>query len=414
MQPAFGSDHEPPFFGYKGPKPNQSVELPMVYLPRGLDNSSGGQTYVDSDRFGPIQGQMIHASFGAAAAFVLLRDEVQGQVQGAFYPIAGEFKSGVHRGNFNPVDGQLYLSGMAGWGTYSIERGCLQRVRYTGNEQPMPIGFHVHENGIAVRFSKPLNAAVCQQARNHFAQAWNYRYSAAYGSSEYSTRHYGIRGHDRLDVRSSHVLDEGKTLFLEIPELQPVNNLHLQMTIDADKTQDLYLTCHRLDAPRSDFAGYVQVAKTIQPHPIELDLAMAARQIPNPWKGKIEGARAIRMEAGKNLSFATRQFTVKAGEVIALSMVNPDVVPHNWALVKPGALQRVGEEANKLVADPEAVIRQYVPQTDDVICYTDIVDPEATMTIYFRAPETPGRYPYLCTFPGHWMVMNGEMIVEAK
>jgi len=34
------------------------------------------------------------------------------------------------------------------------------------------------------------------------------------------------------------------------------------------------------------------------------------------------------------------------------------------------------------------------------------------ITISFRAPAEPGRYPYLCTFPGHWMIMNGDLIVE--
>jgi azurin len=57
-------------------------------------------------------------------------------------------------------------------------------------------------------------------------------------------------------------------------------------------------------------------------------------------------------------------------------------------------------------------LRQYVPQTDDVLAYTDIVAPQQTATIYFDAPRTKGRYPYLCTFPGHWMVMNGELVVE--
>jgi azurin len=38
--------------------------------------------------------------------------------------------------------------------------------------------------------------------------------------------------------------------------------------------------------------------------------------------------------------------------------------------------------------------------------------PQEQFAISFRAPTAPGRYPYLCTFPGHWMVMNGEMIVE--
>ena len=62
--------------------------------------------------------------------------------------------------------------------------------------------------------------------------------------------------------------------------------------------------------------------------------------------------------------------------------------------------------------DPEAMARQYIPKTDKVLAYTDVVAPYSKFTIYFRAPEIPGRYPYLCTFPGHWMVMNGTLIVE--
>ena len=65
-----------------------------------------------------------------------------------------------------------------------------------------------------------------------------------------------------------------------------------------------------------------------------------------------------------------------------------------------------------MIADPEAVLRQYVPKSDEVISYTDIVQPGQEFTIYFRAPQEKGHYPYLCTFPGHWMVMNGELIVE--
>jgi azurin len=102
---------------------------------------------------------------------------------------------------------------------------------------------------------------------------------------------------------------------------------------------------------------------------------------------------------------------VQPGEAIRLTLVNPDVVPHNWALVKPGTLPRVGELANRLVADPDAVARHYIPDSDDVLVYTDVVLPRGEFTIHFRAPNEPGRYPYLCTFPAHWLVMNGEMIV---
>jgi azurin len=53
-----------------------------------------------------------------------------------------------------------------------------------------------------------------------------------------------------------------------------------------------------------------------------------------------------------------------------------------------------------------------VPKTDDVIAYADITEPGKQQTIYFTVPQQPGRYPFLCTFPGHWKLMNGLLIVE--
>jgi putative heme-binding domain-containing protein len=406
------SSQQPPFFGYRGPRDGLAPELPLVYLPRGLDNSSGGQTYVASDRWGPLQGQLLHFSSGAGTHFLVLRDEVDGQLQGAVVPLPGEFLSGSHRGRFNPRDGQLYVSGMAGWGSYTPADGCFQRVRYTGVPVQLPIGFHVHQNGVTVTFSKPLDAKLAGQPHSHFAQCWNYRYSAAYGSPELSTRHPGMRGHDSLTIASAHVLADGRTLFLELPELQPVNQLHLRLHVDAGAAHDLFVTVHKLDAAFSEFPGYQPIAKTIAPHPIQSDLALATKLVPNPHRQPIPNARPITLETGKNLTFAKRSFKVRAGEAIQFTLANPDVVPHNWALVKPGALQRVGELANRLVADPEAAARHYIPQSNDVLLYTDVVAPQDQFTIHFRAPAQPGRYPYLCTFPGHWMVMNGEMIVE--
>jgi len=103
---------------------------------------------------------------------------------------------------------------------------------------------------------------------------------------------------------------------------------------------------------------------------------------------------------------------VNAGEAVRLTFSNPDVLPHNWVLVKPRALRAVGEMANRLIADPDAAARNYVPKADEVLVYTDVVPPSGTAAIHFRAPLEPGRYPFLCTFPGHWMVMNGELLVE--
>ena len=224
--------------------------------------------------------------------------------------------------------------------------------------------------------------------------------------------HYGARGHDRLEIASSHVLDDGRTLFLEIPELTLCNQLHVQVAVDSTQRVDMFATCNKLDEPRTDFTGVMPARAQPQVHPLDQDMAMATKRVPNPWRKAIEGAREVNIAAGQNLTYDTREFRAKAGEAIKLTFTNPDVVPHNWVLIQPGTLQAIGAAANQLVADPEALIRHYVPQSSDVICFTDIVDGKQDTTIHFRVPNAPGRYPYLCTFPGHWMVMNGTMIVE--
>jgi azurin len=47
-----------------------------------------------------------------------------------------------------------------------------------------------------------------------------------------------------------------------------------------------------------------------------------------------------------------------------------------------------------------------------VLFSTPIVNPGQTITVQFRAPTETGAYPYVCTFPGHWRLMNGTMTVR--
>ena len=250
-------------YGSMGPKEGRAPDLPLVYLPRGLDNSSGGQVTVSGGKFGPLEGQLLHFSFGTGSHFLILRENVNGQPQGAAVQLPGEFLSGAHRGRFNPRDGQLYVTGMTGWGTYTPADGCFQRVRYTGAPVLLPTAFHAHENGILLTFSLPVDKDRARHADGYFAQSWNYHYGANYGSPELSARHPGQVGHDALEIRSVHLLDGGRSVFLEIPELQPVNQLHLHVpTGQGEPDRPL---CHRAQpgAAFSGFAGYRPAAKTI-------------------------------------------------------------------------------------------------------------------------------------------------------
>ena len=132
---------------------------------------------------------------------------------------------------------------------------------------------------------------------------------------------------------------------------------------------------------------------------------------PNPW-AKGQPGRAIRIDTASGLTFATKSFAVRAGERISLTLANPDTMPHNLAIAKPGTLAKVGDGANHMAAQPDGGARRYVPPGDDVLFFTDIIEPTKAFTIHFNAPAERGEYPYLCTFPGHWQIMNGVMVVE--
>ncbi|MAG55644.1 MAG: dehydrogenase [Planctomycetes bacterium] len=106
-----------------------------------------------------------------------------------------------------------------------------------------------------------------------------------------------------------------------------------------------------------------------------------------------------------------KEILVEAGKPVAIIFQNNDVMPHNLVITKPGRLKAVGVAAEALdgVRNPN-----YIPQTDDILWHSSLLLPGATTRVTFVAPETIGRYPYVCTFPGHWRVMNGAMRVVAK
>jgi azurin len=109
--------------------------------------------------------------------------------------------------------------------------------------------------------------------------------------------------------------------------------------------------------------------------------------------------------------FDVKRFEVKPGQPVKLILSNPDAMQHNLVIVKPGALEEVGTAGNEMAKDPEGMKKDYVPKSDKVLAATKLINAGATATLRFKAPTEPGSYPYVCTFPGHWVIMNGVMEV---
>jgi len=109
------------------------------------------------------------------------------------------------------------------------------------------------------------------------------------------------------------------------------------------------------------------------------------------------------------LKFDIQKLTLKAGSRIRLVLQNTDDMLYNLVIVQPNSAVKVGEMALKLGLD--GLTRQYIPNTEMVLFYTNLLEPNMAETIYFQVPEEPGEYEYVCTVPGHYSAMRGLLLV---
>jgi uncharacterized protein len=120
----------------------------------------------------------------------------------------------------------------------------------------------------------------------------------------------------------------------------------------------------------------------------------------------------LRIEAVPGqLKFDLSELTVAPNQVVEIVFSNPDAMQHNFVLGATGSLEAIGTAADKLATSPAGLAQQYVPDMPQVLFSTRLVEPKETARFQFKAPATAGDYPYLCTFPAHWKVMNGVLHV---
>lgn len=402
--------HEGEFYGHPGDGPVSQISPPLCFIPRGIDNSTGGFLSAETTQWGPLNKQTIGLSYGYSTHYLVLRDETTKRHQGAVVPLEGDFQSGVMRGDFSPIDGQLYAVGIDGWGDYSVMDGCIQRVRYTGEALRKPIGFQVHSNGLRIDFDVEINETTAADINNFFVQQWDYEYANRYGSPEFSHRTPDSLGHDVLTVRSVQRINEGRSLFLEIPSIEPVMQMYVRMHL-----QDTEGVAFKTDLFPSilELGGHYTAPGLLPASGHKhgsIHLRINSPKIPSgvTESGEfMEGERTIVLRAGNTLQFDTNLIEAKAGEYIKLVFENPDVMPHNVVFCTEGNLKKVGELAFAMLNDPKVAEKHYTPDIPEIIANTYLVYSGGTHVLHFQAPEEPGDHHFVCTFPGHWMTMNG-------
>lgn len=116
----------------------------------------------------------------------------------------------------------------------------------------------------------------------------------------------------------------------------------------------------------------------------------------------------VELQTVGGLRFDPPRFAVEPGAKLKVVIDNKDDMAHNFVLTAPGARAEV---VNLAMAMPFTPTSDFIPKTDKVLQHSPVLLPGKRATLSFTAPSKEGVYPFVCTYPGHGVIMYGAMYV---
>lgn len=172
----------------------------------------------------------------------------------------------------------------------------------------------------------------------------------------------------------------------------------------------------RLFKGGASFDGFIdnirQEALARAPEAERAELETFSKEEPKLIPDGFADARRIEVGCLAGMKFAVESLKAKAGEKVGIVLKNsdPTQLMHNLVLCRPGQKDAVVQAAMTIGA--EAIQRNFVPDLDAVLAATPIVLPGKEFTLWMEMPAERGDYPYVCTYPGHGILMHGVLTVE--
>jgi glucose/arabinose dehydrogenase/cytochrome c5 len=199
---------------------DDAMEEPVVWVTNEMDRSPGELLWVTSDAWKPLKGSLLNLSYGTGDIFIVPHETVNGRMQGGVVRLPLErFPTGVMRGRWHPVNGQLYAVGMFAWAGNQQEDGGLYRVRLTGQPLHVPTGLSARRGAYSMTFTDPLDRTTATDPGNFTIRAWDLVRSRNYGSKHWNEH--------PLRVAAAALSADGKTVTLSIPDLAPTRGMEI-------------------------------------------------------------------------------------------------------------------------------------------------------------------------------------------
>jgi mono/diheme cytochrome c family protein len=210
---------------------NPEVAPPLTWIPHRVDRSSISQAWITGNKMGPLNGNLIHFSFGRPGLFRVLIDSVSSVIQGGVSVIHADYPAPTSKGTVNPIDGQLYVAGFNLWGSTSTGISALLRLRYTGKPSYMPNAFHAGKQGVILGFDTELDPKSAADPANFAIKRWNYQRTEEYGSGHFKMD--GSSGEETMVAAASYLSADRKKILLLIPEMAEVMQMEVTYKLAA-------------------------------------------------------------------------------------------------------------------------------------------------------------------------------------
>lgn len=209
---------------------------PLCWITNAFDRSPAELLWVESDRWGPLQGSLLNLSYGYGKVFLVPHENVRGTMQGGMIELPIPlFPTGVMRGRFHPKDGQLYLCGMFAWAGNATAPGGLYRLRATGQPLHLPVEMHATKSGLKLTFTEPLDPTSIDVQNLHI-KTWSLKRSADYGSKHFDEK--------LLTVRGAMLSKDSRTLIVDVADLRPTWCMEINFSLRSDNGTPVQGTIH--------------------------------------------------------------------------------------------------------------------------------------------------------------------------
>lgn len=382
-----------------------AVKAPSVWFPHTLMGISTSDLVVIPEGFGPYTGQLLVGDQGHSKIMRVFQEKVNGIYQGICFPFREGFESGILRMVFDK-DNSLYV-GMTsrGWSSTGKELYGLERLEWKGKTPFEMKTVKITPSGFDIEFTEVLDPKEAVKSDNYSITDFNYNYHPVYGSP--------IIDQEKKPIKNIELKEDGKTVSVKIDGMRNGFIYEISLGDLRSKSQQTllhkkgYYTVNEIPAASDGAIDHSQHNMTSSDTK-EIISSKRPSKMPSNWTNGPD--QTITMGTEPGLKFDKKEFKVKAGSKLKLVFNNNDDMLHNMLIVNPGTADNIGQLAIDLGLD--GLNKGFIPESEDILYHTNLMQPHTSDAIYFEVPKKPGKYQYVCTFPGHSAIMRGIMIVE--